>query len=88
VGGLGPTEIDEQKKNVIENFFPSPELFFHPPISIIFSLVSLALLAFAAKVKRKRNLRNFSVFRGRPLLVWWEAPFWWEAWGPGAMGPA
>ena len=20
--------------------------------------------------------------------VWWEAPFWWEAWGPGPHGPS
>jgi hypothetical protein len=27
-GRPGPPEIDEQKKNVIENFFPSHQLFF------------------------------------------------------------
>jgi hypothetical protein len=63
VGGLGPTEIDEQKK-VIDNFFSSLLLFCHPsnpPISTdIF--ISFPWLRFQGK-------RNISVSGGRPLLM-------------------
>jgi hypothetical protein len=57
VGGLGPTEIDEQKKRSSKIFFHSPHFFSssYLHISIIFSLVSFALLASAAKLKRKGN---------------------------------
>jgi hypothetical protein len=34
-----------KKKNVVKNFFSFTSPFFHPPIAIIFSLVSFALLA-------------------------------------------
>jgi hypothetical protein len=68
VGGLGPLKSMSKKKR-------SSHIFFHSPISIIFSFVFPSLFL---PPPQSLNIKE--------IFFSWEAPFWWEAWGPGPMG--
>ena len=58
----------------------------------VLMVARLTSLSWVMDVRRRFSV-SLTLEKERSALqlvtrVWWEAPFWWEAWGPGPHGPS